>query len=101
MTNPTPFDVKEFAADVLALSALTSDAQEAQWQAGKTPVPREDTTERSRGLVSDPTPSTVVDGRRLELRAAVIEAEQALEAAQLATRKAGRHLTAAITRWHG
>lgn len=100
-TTPQPFDAKDFAADVLALSALLSDASEAQWQAGKTPVPREDTTERSRGLVSDPTPSTVVDGRRLALRAAVIEAETALLESQRATRKAGRNLTVAITKWHG
>lgn len=101
MTTPTTFDVKDFAADVLALSALVSDAQEAQWQAGKTPVPREDTTERSRGLVSDPTPSTVADGRRLALRAAVIDAEQALQVAQAKVRSAGRNLTEALTRWHG
>lgn len=99
MSNP--FDPKDFAADVLALSALLSDASEAQWQAGRTPVPKEDTTERSKGLTSDPTPNIVVDGRRLALRASVIEAEQALHAAQAEVRKAGRHLTDAIGKWHG
>lgn len=101
MTDPTPFDAKEFAADVLALSALLSDANEAQWQAGRTPVPREDTTERSKGLTSDPTPNIVADGRRLALRAEVIAAEQALLAARDQVKAAGRHLTDALGRWHG
>jgi len=93
--------VETFAATFLRLKQLVADIGDAQWRAGKSPVPREDTTERSKGLTSDPTPSIVVDTRRLALRAAVIEAEQALEKAGRQMQAAERHLNAVFEKWQG
>lgn len=100
MTKPTD-TLEAFGATYLRLRQLVSDVGETQWQAGRTPVPREDTTERSKGLTSDLTPATVVDGRRLALRAAVIEAEQALEKAGRIMSAAERHLEKAVEAHHG
>jgi len=92
--------LEAFAATYLRLTDLLREVGDAQWQAGKTPVPREDTTERSKGLTSDPTPTVAADTRRLALRLAVIEAEQALEKAGRNMQAAERHLTDALERWH-
>lgn len=98
MTAPSPRDL---AAAALRVIQLLNEVGEAQWRAGRTPVPREDTTERSKGLTSDPTPNIVADQRRLALRAAVIETEQSLEAAMKTLTAAERHLTDALTKWQG
>lgn len=92
--------LEEFGATYLSLKVLLGEASEAQWQAGMTPTPKEDTTERSKGLTSDPTPTVAADARRLALRLAVIEAEQAMEKADRTLRAAERHLTDALERWH-
>lgn len=101
MTQPTTDTIKAFAADYLRLQQLLNDLDGAQWQAGRSPVPREDTTERSKGLTSDPTSNTVADERRLQLRAAVIEAERALASAAERLRAAERHVHDAFKKWQG
>lgn len=93
--------LESFAAAYLDVSALLTNASEAQWQAGKTPVPREDTTERSSGMTSDPTPTITADGRRLALRAAVVEAELSIESADRILGQARSQLTEALTKWQG
>lgn len=97
----TPPTLEAFGAAFLRVRQLLNDVGESQWRAGQSPVPREDTTERSKGLTSDPTPNIVVDARRLALRAAVIEAEQALEAAGRTLQAAEHHLTTSLQRWQG
>ena len=101
MTDTPPTTLEAFGAAYLRLRQLLDDVGDAQWRAGKSPVPKEDTTERSKGLTSDPTPSIVVDTRRLALRAAAIEAEQVLERAGRALQAAERHLNDAFERWQG
>lgn len=102
MSAATEADTLErFAAAYLRLRQLVSDTAESQWRAGKTPVPKEDTTERSKGLTSDPTPTIAADARRLALRAAVIEAEQVLEKAGRAMQAVERRLNASFERWQG
>lgn len=97
----TPHTLEAFGAAFLRVRQLLDDVGESQWRAGQSPVPREDTTERAKGLTSDPTPNIVVDARRLALRAAVIEAEQALEKAGRTMQAAERHLTDSLQRWQG
>lgn len=97
MTNP----LEKFAAAYLAVSQLVLDSSEAQWQAGKSPVPREDTTERSKNMTSDPTPTITADTRRLKLRATVIEAQLALVDAEKTLSAAHRHLSDALKNWQG
>lgn len=91
----------EFGETYLAVLQLLDDVEEAQWQPGKTPQPREDTNERALGMVSDPTASIVADGRRLQLRAAVIEAENTVTKATAALSAAHRHLQDTTTKWQG
>lgn len=100
MTEAHP-TLEAFGAGYLRVRQLLADVGDSQWRAGKSPVPREDTTERSKGLTSDPTPSIVVDSRRLALRAAAIEAEQALAKATQTLQAAERHLNDALERWQG
>ncbi|WP_085368567.1 hypothetical protein [Leifsonia sp. NCR5] len=99
MTATTTSNVLEaFGAAYLRLWALQhgEDVQQSQWQTGNTPQPREDTTERSKGLTSDPTPHIVMDERRLRLRAASIEAEQTLVKAERALNVTARRLEKAL-----
>lgn len=65
------------AATWLRLQNLLIEANEPQWGAGMTPALREDTTERSKGMTSDPTFHAVSDTRRIMLREAFVEAERA------------------------
>ncbi|UGL61856.1 hypothetical protein SEA_FRANKLIN22_43 [Microbacterium phage Franklin22] len=99
MTAPTTLET--FGATYLRLQQLLADVGESQWKAGATPRPVEDTTERSKGTKSDPTPAIVLDGRRLALRAAVIEVEQALEKAGRVMQAAERHLHEKLEAHHG
>ena len=100
MTNQTD-TLETFAAAYLRLRQLLADVGDTQWEAGRSPQPREDTTERSKGTTNDPTPTIVMDTRRLALRAAVIEAEQALEKAMHNMTAAVRHLEKALEAHHG
>lgn len=93
--------LEKFAAAYLAVRQLVVNSAEAQWQAGKSPVPREDTTERSKNMTSDPTPTIMADERRLKLRVAVLEAEAALTAAEKTLSAAHRHLSDALQKWQG
>lgn len=94
---PSPLDTLErFGAANLRVRQLLADSREAQWRAGKTPVPKEDTTERSKGLVNDPTANIVLDTRRVALREAALAAERALADADRAVRFAEARLAAAL-----
>ncbi|MFS6529142.1 hypothetical protein V8Z69_18345 [Microbacterium aurugineum] len=83
--TPTTADTLEaFGATYLRLHQALDNASESQWQAGYTPRARDDgdaATIRSNGTTSDPTVGIFLDGRRLALREAVIEAERAQELA--------------------
>lgn len=93
--------LETFAATYLRLQALLAEAREPQWQAGMTPKPAEDTTERSKGQPGDPTPTIVADTRRLRLRIAVMEVEAALEKAGRAMQASEAHLTKSLDNWQG
>lgn len=96
-TTDTSLDsLEKFGAADLRVRQLLADSREAQWRAGKSPVPKDDTTERSKGLVNDPTANIVLDPRRVALRAAAVEAEGALVLADRAMRFAEARLAAAI-----
>ena len=71
---------------------------EAQWRAGRTPVPKEDTSERSQGMTNDPVPTATTDVRRVNLRNAVIAGEKALHDAERTLAIAARRLEIALSR---
>lgn len=101
MAKQPPAALDAFGAAFLRVSRLVVLAAEAQWQSGRSVLPAEDTTERSKGTTSDPTLSTVADPRRTQLRAAVVEAEHALTLAGRQLQAAERHLTDALEAWLG
>lgn len=85
-----------FAASFLRLSALLDAAAEPQWQVARSVRPREDTSERSLGVTSDPTWRAASDERRLKLRAAVVAASRARALAARQLRAAEANLSAAL-----
>lgn len=95
-TAATPHTLEEFAGAFLGLRVLLAAAEEAQWKPGRTPVPREDTTERSKGMYKDPVFHTVTDERRVALRRRVLQAEAALAGAREAMTEAENVLRAAL-----
>lgn len=101
MTDTAPDTLEKFGAGYLRLRALISDSSEAQWMMGMTPPRPEDTTERSKGVTNDPTPTIVMDERRIRLRASVIEAEDAIAKASQTLRAAVHHLERALSAWQG
>lgn len=103
MTSPLDSSppVRRFAQEALSCAAVLAEASEIQWQASPAPRPRDDTTERSKGGHSDPTVNAVMDSRRWRLRAAVVEAEQVLDAAVRDLSATRSRLEAAVDAWNG
>lgn len=93
---------RALAAEALEILLLLDAVSEAEWRRSQAPVlPEEDTAERGKGKVSDPTGDTVIDGRRLALRAAVIAAEREVLSATQSLSASRRHLLEAAERWQG
>lgn len=99
-------------ADLLALASLAEaearrladmlpDALAVQWSPSPVPKPRDDTHERATGAPSDPTAETALDGRRLRLRAQVIESERALRGSVVALVGVRRGLERTLDAWAG
>ena len=93
--------LERFGAGYLRVRSLVDAAETAQWQVPPVVRPRDDTTERSKGVTSDPTPAAALDGRRLRLRARVVEAEHALALAGRQLSAAERNLADALSSWNG
>lgn len=84
-----------------ALGALLPAALDAQWQAAPNPRPREDTTERSKGVTSDPTSANALDERRWALRLQIVRSERMLREAIVALRGVRRGLEMRFDEWEG
>jgi hypothetical protein len=93
--------VKATTAEALRLLLLLDDAVAVQWQTSPVPKPREDTTQRASGAISDPTLATVLDERRLAVRQAVRRAASALDAHSSALSSARRDVEIALQAWEG
>lgn len=101
---PTPrltAAVHSFAEEAIRLSSSLSAAEAIQWAASPVPKPREDTTERAKGGHGDPTPSIVLDDRRLGVRAAVEAAHRELAAATEKLVEQREAVDAAVDLWNG
>lgn len=85
-----------FAAGWLRVQALVDASREAQWQVPPVQRPREDTTERSKGVTGDPTPRAALDGRRMRLRERVVAAERAQRLALRQLAAAAADLSSAL-----
>lgn len=99
--RPLPEIVREVAEEALALASALEAAEAIQWSPSHTPKPREDTTERAKGGHGDPTLATVIDDRRLGVRAAVVAGHIEIEKAIPALRVARENVQEAVDRWHG
>ena len=101
MTSPLPPLVRELATEALLLALSLGEAESIQWSPSLTPKPREDTTERASGGHGDPTLATVVDERRLAVRAQVDAGTAHLEEAVSALRRARANVDEAVNSWNG
>jgi hypothetical protein len=93
--------VKALASAVTPLVESYLDAETVQWSAAPATRARADTTERSKGVRSDPTPAIALDEKRLRVRAAVIGAERAIEDSTRVLREADTTLRQAVAEWRG
>lgn len=86
-----------------ALSTLSDalfEASDAQWETPPVAKPADDTSERSKGAApSDPTQRIALDGRRLALRASVVEAERGLERMAVVLRELTSRVESRLTAW--
>lgn len=91
MTALTDLTLRTFTARVLRTQLLLNSASTEEWRSGSTPQPREDTTERQKNNVNDPTFSAFADPRRQALRlAADVARAELAEAVDTLTRAADR-----------
>ena len=96
--------LEEIAAVDAELQRLWTSLNEAlsyQWDAPPVPRPSDDTAERSKGPVSDPTPQIALDGRRLALRATVLEAERAVVRIRAVVSELADRVEGSVARWEG
>lgn len=104
LTKLTP-KVADTTRVALQLSALLAEADEAQWRRSVILAPDDDDMSASSihasGQHSDPTFDAVADQFRMELRDAVLAAEQALRAHQADMAGAADRLRRALDRWNG
>jgi hypothetical protein len=100
MTDTALKTAQSLGSNWLTLYRVSQDphVNEASYQAGKTPVLRADTSERSKGMTSDPTATAALDGRRIKLREALDNADRELLAATAALQRAHERLADAIAR---
>ncbi|PPG39492.1 hypothetical protein [Pseudoclavibacter sp. RFBA6] len=98
---PSDPSVQTIASELPNLLRQLEQARDAQWRRSSVPSPRDDTTERSQGVRSDPTANTALDPRRLRLRAAVLRAEGNLERFAEAVQANTAELEATYSAWAG
>jgi hypothetical protein len=94
MTSHAPL-IADLGESVLALVDALNEAAAVQWEVPPRPLPAEDTTERSKGTISNPTLAIATDPRRLRVRAEVIAAEADIAKLAAAARARAEALTAA------
>jgi len=99
--RPLPQIVEDVTAEALALASALAAAEAIQWSPSQSPKPRDDTSERARGGHGDPTLATVVDDRRLAVRAAVVSGHVEIEKLLPILRAAREEVQEAVDRWHG
>lgn len=83
-------------AEAEALAELLPAALEYQWRRPASGRADTDTSERASGVYSDPTPDVALDGRRLRLRAQVLQSERILRETVIRARGIRRGLERAI-----
>lgn len=101
MTAPLTGIVREVAEEALSLALILGEAEAVQWSPSYTSKPREDTVERSSGEHADPTLATVVDEKRLAVRANVEASYRALRDAVQTLQKCRRSIERALDAWQG
>ncbi|MGC5319340.1 DUF7169 domain-containing protein [Micromonospora arida] len=89
------------AEESAALTACLPAALDAQWSAAPIARPREDTTERAKGLRSDPTANIVLDDRRQHLRTQLVTSMTVLQRAVVTVRGVRRGLEMTLAAWDG
>lgn len=95
-------DLIRSSGDALVrLGTALAHAADVQWSPPAAPSKRNETPEKAKHTISNPTVDTALDERRLRVRAAVIEGETTLEAIIEQAHDAATSLEAAFTEWAG
>lgn len=95
-------DLNAAATIFLQLQALLTEAESAQWQRSRViSADEDDPGIRSQGEHGDPTFDAASDPARLALRAAVIEAEDALSRQYGVLTEQAARMQKALDRWNG
>jgi hypothetical protein len=101
VTDPAVLAIRAARSALSDLEDAVTAAADAQWSSPPVPRAPVDTAERSKGLTSDPVPSVALDGRRLALRARVMEAERAAARMGVVARALTGRVMAGLERWEG
>jgi len=99
--DPILDELSSLDAELNRLWESLNEALSYQWEAPPVPRPSDDTAERSKGPVSDPTPQIALDGRRLALRATVLEAERAVVRIRAVVSELADRVEGSVARWEG
>ncbi|BCJ41700.1 hypothetical protein GCM10010168_53020 [Actinoplanes ianthinogenes] len=83
------------------LGTIIPIATEAQWTAAPVARPREDTTERASGSISDPTGDAATCAKRLKVRDQLVRSEHVLQRVHRALEDVRRGLGSAVDTWTG
>ena len=102
MNNLETNDLLEAIALAYAdIEALLDESEDAQWQQAPYASSRDEARIRGKGTVTDPTSSIALDGRRLRLRAAVVQAERELAETLKRLHQTHDRLEKSLDRWAG
>ena len=100
-TATTAEAIRTLAENVTELADALAHAEEVQWLRPAAPSLRQETTEKAKGGISNPTADITADERRLRVRAAVITGEVVAQSIAQDAATAAATLRAAVTDWAG
>ncbi|AWY04886.1 hypothetical protein PBI_FLOOF_50 [Microbacterium phage Floof] len=102
MNTPTTAEaIRTLGESVTELADALAHAEEVQWLRPAGPSMRQETSEKAKGGISNPTADITADTRRLRVRAAVISGEIGAQRIADEAAKLAGELREAVTDWAG
>lgn len=102
MKTPTTVEaLRKLGESVTEFADALAHAEEVQYLRPAAPSLRQETTEKAKGGISNPTADITADERRLRVRAAVISGEIGAQRIATTADELARELRAAVTDWAG
>lgn len=102
MNTPTTAEaIRSLGESVTELADALAHAEEVQWLRPAAPSLRQETSEKGKGGIPNPTADITADARRLKVRAAVISGELAAQRIAQEALTAASQLRLAVAEWAG